>query len=219
MKIIGIDDAGRGPVLGPMTLAGVIIDSKDENKIKALNAKDSKLLTPLQRKTIAEKLRPQFTHHIVTSSPKEIDDSSNLNYLEAIKTADIINHLTNPLKEKTTAIIDCPSVNIQSWSSDVQQLLDKPKNIILQCEHKADANHPIVGAASILAKEKREEEIYKLKLQYKIDFGSGYPADPKTKNFIQENFDNKKYAPIIRFSWNTVKKLFKAKNSSQKKLF
>jgi ribonuclease HII len=219
MKLLGIDDAGRGPVLGPMILAGVIINKEDEHKIKTLNARDSKLLTPKQRKEIAEQLKPNFTHYIVTSFPKQIDNSSNLNYLEAIKTAQIINHLTKNLKEKTKAIVDCPSVNIQAWSNDVQQLLDKPKNIILKCEHKADANHPIVGAASILAKEKREEEIYKLKLKYKIDFGSGYPADPKTKKFIIENFDNEKYAPMIRFSWNTVKKLFKEKTSSQKKLF
>ena len=219
MKLLGIDDAGRGPVIGPMTLAGVIINENDEHKIKALNAKDSKLLTPKQRKEIAENLRPTFTHHIVTSSPKQIDDSSNLNYLEAEKTAEIINHLTKDLNEKTKAIVDCPSVNIQAWSNDVQQLLKNPKNIILKCEHKADANHPIVGAASILAKEKREEEIYKLKQEYKIDFGSGYPSDPKTKKFIQKNFDNKKYQKIIRFSWNTVKKLFKAKTSPQKKLF
>jgi ribonuclease HII len=219
MKLLGIDDAGRGPVLGPMILAGIIANPKDEKILKSWNAKDSKLLTPLQRRTIAEKIRPQFTHHIEISSSKEIDKSSNLNYLEAIKTANIINHLTKNIKGKTTAIIDCPSVNIQAWSNDVQKLLDKPKNIILQCEHKADANHPVVSAASILAKEKREEEIYKLKLKYKTDFGSGYPADPKTKKFIQENFDNKKYAPIIRFSWNTVKKLIKAKDPTQKKLF
>lgn len=219
MKLLGIDDAGRGPVIGPMTLAGIIIDEKNENKINALNAKDSKTLTPLQRKTIAEKIKPQFKHHIVTSSPKQIDNSTNLNYLEAIKTANIINHLTKDLIEKTTAIVDCPSVNIQAWSNDVQKLLKNPKNIILKCEHKADANHPIVSAASILAKEKREEEIYKLKLKFQIDFGSGYPADPKTKEFITENFDNEKYASIIRFSWNTVKKLIKAKNSHQKKLF
>jgi ribonuclease HII len=218
-KLLGIDDAGRGPVIGPMTLAGVIINEKEESDIRALNAKDSKLLTPLQRKTIAEKLRPNFTHHIVTSSPKQIDDSTNLNYLEAIKTAEIINHLTKDLTEKTTAIVDCPSVNIESWSNDVQKLLKKPENIILQCEHKADRDYPIVGAASILAKEKRGEEIKKLKATFQIEFGSGYPADPRTKKFIQENFDNEKYAPIIRFSWNTVKKLFKAKNSGQKKLF
>ncbi|MFH0808815.1 MAG: ribonuclease HII [archaeon] len=219
MKLLGIDDAGRGPVLGPMILAGVIIDSDKEHEVKALNAKDSKLLSPLQRKTIAEALRPKFKHFIVTSSPKQIDDSSNLNYLEAIKTAQIINHLTENLTEKTTAIVDCPSVNIESWSRDVQKLLENPEKIILQCEHKADANHPIVGAASILAKESREEEMKKLRQEFKIDFGSGYPADPKTIKFIKENFDNKKYSSIIRFSWNTVKKLLKVKTSEQKKLF
>ncbi len=218
-KLLGIDDAGRGPVIGPMTLAGVIIDEQQEEEIKALNAKDSKLLTPLQRRTIAEQLKPNFTHHIVTSSPKQIDDHKNLNTLEAEKTADIINHLTKDLNEKVKAIVDCPSVNIESWSNDVQQLLDNPDKIVLSCEHKADANHPIVGAASILAKEQREEEIFKLRQKYKVDFGSGYPADPKTKKFLSENFDNESYAPIIRFSWNTVKKLFKAKTSSQKKLF
>ncbi len=195
------------------------MDENDEHKIKALNARDSKLLSPLQRKSIAEKIRPDFTYHIVTASPKSIDDSSNLNYLEAIHTADIINYLTKDLSEKTKAIVDCPSVNIEAWSNDVRKLLENPDQIILSCEHKADANHPIVGAASILAKEKREEEIKKLKDDLQVDFGSGYPADPKTKEFITENFDNKKYASIIRFSWNTVKKLFKAKESPQKKLF
>ncbi|NPE26467.1 ribonuclease HII [Methanococcoides sp. SA1] len=218
-KLLGIDDAGRGPVIGPMTLAGVIIDEQDYPKIKALNARDSKLLTPLQRRTIAEQLTPNFTHHIVTSSPKQIDDHKNLNTLEAEKTANIINYLTKDLDEKTRVIVDCPSVNIESWSKDVKELLENPENIILSCEHKADRDHPIVGAASILAKEKREEEIYKLKLKHKIDFGSGYPADPKTKNFLTENFDKEEYSSIIRFSWNTIKKLQKAKTSSQKKLF
>ncbi|MBS3087082.1 ribonuclease HII [Candidatus Pacearchaeota archaeon] len=219
MKLLGIDDAGRGPVLGPMVLAGIIANPQDETILKSWNAKDSKLLSPLQRKTIADKIRPQFIHYIVTSSPKQIDESSNLNYLEAIKTAQIINHLTKDIQEKTTAIIDCPSVNIESWTRDVQKLLEKPENIILQCEHKADANHPIVSAASILAKEKREEEMGKLRQTFKIDFGSGYPADPKTKKFILENFNNKEYSSIIRFSWSTVKKLIQAKTSPQKKLF
>lgn len=216
MKLLGIDDAGRGPVLGPMILAGIIIDESDYNKIKALNAKDSKLLTPLQRKTIADQLKPNFRHFIVKSTPKQIDSSSNLNYLEAIKTAQIINHLTENETDKITAIVDCPSVNIQSWSNDVQQLLEN-KNVILSCEHKADRDHPIVGAASILAKEKREDEMKSLRQKYKTDFGSGYPADPKTKNFIQKNHNNSTFKDIIRFSWNTVKKL--QKSSNQKKLF
>ena len=213
MKLIGIDDAGRGPVLGPMILAGVITNPEEEQKIKSWGTKDSKLLTPTQRKEIKEKITPKFKHHIELSTPKEIDDSTNLNYLEAIKAAKIINTLAKNLNEKVKVIIDCPSVNIKSWTIDVQKLLDKPENIILNCEHKADINHPIVSAASIIAKEKREDEIYKLKLSLKADFGSGYPSDPKTKEFIAKNFNNPKYKNLIRHSWKTIKKL------KQRKLF
>ena len=183
-KIIGIDDAGRGPVLGPMILAGVLIEDKDNNILKNLGAKDSKLLTPKIRKEIKEKITNQFKYHIEQTEPIEIDKSSNLNYLEAIKTAKIINKLTETLNEPIKVIVDCPSVNIKSWTNDVQQLIKKPKIISLFCEHKADANHLSVSAASIIAKEKREDEMYKLRLEFKKDFGSGYPADPKTKEFI-----------------------------------
>lgn len=217
--LLGIDDAGRGPVLGPMILAGVLAESKDEKTFTEWGAKDSKLLLPNKRFEIKEKIVTQFKHHIEIATSKEIDNSSNLNYLEAIHAAKIINILTKDLNEKVKVIIDCPSTNITSWCNDVKQLIDKPEIIDLRCEHKADFNHPVVSAASIIAKEKREEEVKRLRKELQIDFGSGYPADPKTKEFIRENFDNPKYNSIIRFSWNTVKKLIKAKESGQKKLF
>ena len=211
--MLGIDDAGRGPVLGPMILAGVLIEEKNNNTLKKWGAKDSKLLTPFKRKQIKRKITSNFKYHIEISTPKEIDKSTNLNYLEAIKAAKIINNLTKNLNKPIKVIIDCPSINIKSWTTDVQKLIDKPKLISLSCEHKADLNHPVVSAASIIAKEKREDEIKKLKLQLKTDFGSGYPADPKTKKFVQENFNNPKYKNLIRHSWNTIKKL------KQQKLF
>ncbi|MCK4650395.1 ribonuclease HII [Candidatus Pacearchaeota archaeon] len=217
--LLGIDDAGRGPVLGPMILTGVLIKPEEEEIIQSWGAKDSKLLTPKKRREIGEKIGEKFKHHIEVTQPKEIDESPNLNYLEAIKTAKIINKLTKNLNEKVKVIVDCPSVNIQAWTNDVQQLIENPKIIQLSCEHKADLNHPVVSAASIIAKEKREDEIYKLKLQLKTDFGSGYPADPKTKKFIAKNFNNEKYKHIIRFSWNTIKRLIKEKRANQQKLF
>jgi ribonuclease HII len=216
-KLIGIDDAGRGPVIGPMILAGVLIEENEEITIKEWGAKDSKMLTPKKRREIKEKILKKFKSHIEISTPKEIDESSNLNYLEAIKTAKIINKLTEDLDEKVNVIIDCPSVNIASWSNDVQKLIKKPEIVNLSCEHKADEVHPVVSAASILAKEKREDEVYRLKQEIGKDFGSGYPADPKTKEFIKDNFQDEKYKHIIRFSWNTVKRLVKEKE--QKSLF
>jgi len=216
-KIIGIDDAGRGPVLGPMILAGVLIDEKDNGLLKEIGAKDSKLLTPKRRKEIKEEIISKYTYHLEVTPPVEIDASDNLNYTEAIKTAMIINKLTESLKEKATVIVDCPSVNIKSWTADVQKLIKRPEVVDLHCEHKADFNHPSVSAASIVAKEKREDEMKRLRKETGVDFGSGYPGDPKTKEFIKENYNNPEYKSLIRFSWETVKKLIR--DSNQKSLF
>jgi ribonuclease HII len=217
MKIIGIDDAGRGPVIGPMILAGVRIESSDKEILKEWGAKDSKQLTPKKRKEIGDKIRKKFKNHIEITSPKEIDDSTNLNYLEAIKVARIINKLTEDLSESVEVIVDYPSVNLLSWGKDVSKLLKKSEIIKMYCEHKADVNHTVVSAASILAKEKREEEVARLKEELNIDFGSGYPSDPKTKDFVEKNHNNLEYTHTIRFSWETIKRI--VKRERQGKLF
>lgn len=217
MKIIGVDDAGRGPVVGPMILAGVIVDSEDKELLKKWGVKDSKMLTPKKRKEIGERIKREFKSHIEVTSPKEIDDSDNLNYLEAVKTAMVINKLTENLSEPADVIVDCPSVNLSSWGNDVSRLLKKPEVVKMRCEHKADVNHIVVSAASIIAKEKREEEIAELKKELGVDFGSGYPSDPKTKEFVRENYDDPKYRRAIRFSWETIKKM--ARGDGQRKLF
>ncbi len=218
MKMIGIDDAGRGPVLGPMILTGVLIeDESEESVIKEMGAKDSKLLYPKQRKKIAEQIKKKYTYHYELSTPKEIDDFPNLNNLEAIKSGIIINTLMKNINEKVRVIIDCPSVNIKAWSDYVFDTIVKKDLIELSCEHKADFNYPVVSAASILAKERREDELKLLKTELEIDFGSGYPADPKTKEFLVKTFGEKKYDALIRKSWSTYKRI--VDKMDQKKLF
>jgi ribonuclease HII len=215
MKLLGIDDAGRGPVLGPMILAGVLIEESEEQKIKELGAKDSKLLTPLKRNQLKNQFI-SYPHHIEISEPQQIDAHPNLNKLEAEKAAKIINTL---VKEKTRVIVDCPSSNPVEWQDKLVAEIN-PEIIHLveiSCEHKADFNHPIVSAASIIAKEKREEEVARLKKEYREDFGSGYPSDPKTKEFVKKNHSNPEFEKLIRHSWSTVKKL--KGNKDQKKLF
>ena len=215
--LLGIDDAGRGPVLGPMVLAGILIDENELNELKSFGVKDSKLLSPVTRKQIKERLVSRFEHFIVTSSPREIDESSNLNYLEAIKSAMIINKFLAKTSKKIKVVIDCPSVNLASWKSDVEGLIEKSGLVELKVEHKADEKYPIVSAASIIAKERREDEMENLRIELDADFGSGYPSDPKTKKFIKKHFNDEKYRRIIRFSWKTVKKLFE--EAKQEKLF
>jgi len=87
---------------------------------------------------------------------------------------------------------------------------------VFQVEHKADLNHLIVGAASIIAKVAREKELGKIKRKLKIDFGSGYPGDPKTKKFLEEHQGTKEYQHLFRKSWAPYADLMQKK--SQKSL-
>ena len=214
MKIIaGIEDAGRGPIIGPMVLAGVSIEEDKITELKEMKVKDSKLLTPKKRQELYSKIiAVAKDYKIIIVEPKEIDealesDSLNLNWLEAIKFAQIINYL-----KPDKAIVDCPSPNIKAYKEYLMVYL-KDKNIDLICEHKADVNYPIVSASSIIAKVTRDREVEKLKKKYG-DFGSGYLADPKTKKFFDENWE--KHPEIFRKTWTPYKDHINGKD--QKKL-
>jgi ribonuclease HII len=167
MQILGIDEAGRGPVIGPMVIAGAMskLDLSD------WNLKDSKLLSPQQRELMYDRIVAckDIAIKARVLQPKEIDDALNspnlnLNGLEAVHSAIIINELK---PDKT--ILDLPSNNAEAYNAFVK------KNMVCECEiiseHKADANYPIVSAASIIAKVTRDTAIQAIKEKYKIEFG------------------------------------------------
>lgn len=218
--ILGIDDAGRGPVIGPMVLAGCLIDAETEKELKKLGVKDSKQLTQKRREVLAEKIKELAeTFEIVLAYPEEIDgknhDGVNLNALEAIKMAEIINRI-NKGYSKIKVVIDCPSVGIEKWKDFLKTKIDNLSNLEIVCEHKADINHVAVSAASILAKCVREIEIGKLKEKYGDEIGSGYCSDPLTIRFLEKNSRKHKDDGIFRKTWETWKNI--CGESEQKKL-
>ena len=222
--LMGIDDAGRGPILGPMFLAGVLIKKEDEKILKELGARDSKLIQHTERIKLSGEIKNKvISFNIQESSPKEIDiavNTINLNTLEAKKAAEIINQL-NDNKSLIKVIVDCPSVNTVAWKKTMTSFIKNAKNLDIHCEHKADFNYPVVSAASILAKVSREEAVELIKEQYG-NIGSGYPSDPYTKAFLEKHKDMLKTTDIVRKSWATWKNLIGEpikKKSSQKKLF
>ncbi len=203
--LCGIDEAGRGPLIGPLVMCGVLIDERDNSKLKKLGVKDSKLLSAKKREELYKKIIALVKDYkLVIIDSKEIDaalksDSLNLNWLEADKTAEIINHL-NPEK----AIVDLPSNNESNYRRYLMKKI-KNKDIELILEHKADVHHPVVSAASILAKVTRDSEIEKIKKQIGIDFGSGYAHDPLTVDFVNKYF--KQYDYLFRKTWMTYKEV------------
>ncbi len=211
VKVLGIDEAGRGPVIGPLIVAGAMINEGEEDSLEG--SKDSKLLSHPKRLELDKKIKKNAEYLIIEVSPKEIDetlnsDDLNLNWLEAHKQAEIINNL-----KPDKAIIDCPSPNCKKYEEYLRNLLEN-KKIILVVEHKADLKYITCSAASILAKVRREQEMDKIKKQYG-DCGPGYPANLKTKQFLKENWE--KYPEIFRQTWSTFKNQAKMKN--QKVLF
>jgi len=212
MLLCGIDEAGRGPVIGPMVMCGVLINEEDEPKLKKMGVKDSKLLTPKQRDQLFDKIiKHILKYKIIIIQPNEIDDALNsdelnLNWLEAQKSAEIIDYL-----KPDNAIIDCPSTNRKAYKEHLMNIITAKTKLIV--EHKADVNHPVVSAASILAKVTRDREVEKIKGKYG-DCGPGYMSNPITQKFLEENWE--KHPEIFRKSWISYKKL--ANGKDQKKL-
>ncbi|MBI5389950.1 ribonuclease HII [Candidatus Woesearchaeota archaeon] len=199
--ICGVDEAGRGPVIGPLVICGVVFQNDKEAELDALGVKDSKLLTPRQRERIAGQLKQIVQYHWIVIEPAEIDaavlsSSTNLNWLEADKTALILNKL-----KPETAYIDCPSNNLGAYHTYLQNKVTA--HVVV--EHQAEQKHLVVAAASILAKVERDRLIDELKKQVGEDFGSGYPSDPKTVAFLQKHF--KKHASLFRKSWASYQRL------------
>lgn len=205
--ILGIDDAGRGPVIGPMVLAGCLVTAESQKELKKLGVKDSKELTPKRREMLAEKVKEiAETFEIALSYPEEIDgnlnNGTNLNKLEAMKMAEIINKI-NKGYSKIKVIIDCPSTTISTWTDYLKTHIKNLSNLDIVCEHKADVNHVSVSAASIIAKHIREKEMDKLKEIYGTCIGSGYCSDATTMKFLETHALKHENDGIFRKTWET----------------
>ncbi len=210
LKVLGIDEVGRGAVIGPLVICGIVIDEKKQNELKKIGVKDSKELTPKKRVELSEKIEDIAEHIIVLRVPAcNIDESrkkgTNLNQLEAIKMAEIIN-----VCNADTAIIDTPSHNSNKFRDFLYSKLEN-KNIKLVCENYADKNYPVVSAASIVAKVDRDKKIEDLKKEFKYDFGVGYSHDAKTIAFLEKlaKENNGKMPRHIRTTWDTVVQITK----------
>ncbi|MDH3385892.1 MAG: ribonuclease HII [Nitrosopumilus sp.] len=202
VQICGIDDAGRGSMLGPLVIAGISIEKKNIRKLSALGVKDSKKLTSKRREELYKKILCLVDNHYVAKiSPKSIDTSvakHGLNQLEAKYMAKVVTKL-NP----DTSFVDSCDVNPKRFGKEISRLSNNKK---IQSYHHADSRFVVVSAASILAKVTRDRAIARLRKEH--DLGSGYPSDTKTIDFVKKYYKKQKIMPIfVRKSWKPTKKI------------
>lgn len=219
MLVAGVDEAGRGCIIGPLVVAGISVREENIPFIRQLGVKDSKLLSPKRRESLfVEITRFADRYHIIKLLPNEIDSAveckrklHKLNRLEAQTMAQIINNL-----KPDEVYVDAADVLEERFKQHIQENLTV--NARITSKHKADRLYPVVSAASIIAKVERDKEIEALKRIYG-DFGSGYLADKKTLQFLKKWLQtHSDYPSCVRQSWKTAKQFKGEKGFVQKKL-
>jgi len=209
-KIMGIDEAGRGPVVGPMVVAAVVLKEENVDTLSKLNVKDSKKLLPSTREKLFSKIINTAEKAIVVIiNPPTIDryvsSRETLTELEAQVFSEAINEVKPDI-----VYIDAASIDSGKFKKKIEKKL-KYKYLEIICEHKADEKYIPVSAASIVAKVIRDSLISSLK-RFLGDIGSGYPSDPITKNFIKNTEIIAKNKNFFRISWKTIKESISSQN-------
>jgi ribonuclease HII len=199
-----VDEAGRGPVIGPMVICGVLAERTGIKQLKKIGVRDSKTLTRKGRIEIIKKIMPIVEEfYLIIVSSREIDKwvaKKQLNILESWKMAEIINTLSPQI-----VFIDAPMKNTLKFKMLVAEKVNMDVDIV--AENYADRNHALVSAASIIAKVERDRIIDEYQKVYG-HFGSGYPSDPKTIEFLITYLNKDNELPeIVRKTWKTLKKL------------
>ncbi len=203
----GIDEAGRGPVMGPLVVAGVA--AADPARLADLGCRDSKQLHPGKRDAIYRALvREQGVRIAVRVVPAAQLDAervagSTLNQIEAARFIEIARELGSP-----RVVVDAADVNALRFGRTVAAGIAGDVEVV--SEHKADGNHATVAAASIVAKVTRDEAVAELarRLERRIgrELGSGYPSDPKTKAFLAAWIERYGALPEgCRHTWATAR--------------
>lgn len=205
--LLGIDESGRGPVIGDMVIAGVVLPSRrSERLLKKEGVRDSKELSRKKREAlypIIQQASSSIVTRTVTASDLDAwrESGKSLNELEAKVFAEIVNETRPGL-----AIVDCSDVIPRTFRKRMARYLDGAAPRLI-CEHYADRNYPVVSAASIIAKVTRDRGIGDLCAAVG-QLGTGYCSDRRTVEFLESWFDAKgSFPPFVRRTWRTVDRI------------
>ena len=200
--VLGVDEAGRGPVIGDMFVAGVAIDPRTLQRLREFGVRDSKELTPSARSRLVTTVLRYAEVVMVKRFPPSVIDKMNINVIYAKAVVDLVNNILRMGLRIKKIYVDAVT-----GRKALAILKEGIGEIPFVLEPKADRKYVVVAAASIVAKFLRDLHVSKLKEAYG-DFGSGYPADPRTIGWLEKHLINSSaVAPsIIRRSWSTLRR-------------
>ncbi|WP_224448589.1 ribonuclease HII [Haloprofundus salilacus] len=208
---LGADEAGKGPVLGPMVAAAVRAPSA------ALpdGLDDSKRLSPAKRESLAARLCEDsaVTVGVAVVAPARIDDpETDMNGLTVAAQAEA---LAAVAENGDVAVVDAGDVDEARFGRRVRAAVEAGgRKIDVRSEHRADESHPVVSAASVVAKVERDARVEAIAESYG-DVGSGYPSDPTTRTFLREYVREHGTLPdCARSSWQTCADVLAAAEQS-----
>ncbi len=204
---VGVDEAGKGPVLGSMFAAAVRIDPDDLPEGVA----DSKSLSAQRRRDLASEIRGRAHAVGVAEIPvARIDDpETGMNGLTVAAQAEA---LAAAARDGDEVYADAGDTNAVRFERNVAEAA--PVDADLRAEHGADESYPVVSAASIVAKVERDAHVGTLAAEYG-DLGSGYPGDPATRAFLREFVaENGRLPDCARESWQTSRDVLAAAEQS-----
>jgi ribonuclease HII len=210
--VAGMDEAGRGPAIGPIVFGIVLLTKEQEQKLRMGGIKDSKTLTAKQRENYSVEIKKiAFKFDTLQLNASDIDSQRasgiNLNQIEVNAFKKLLQPYISDIHELQ---LDAADVNEERFGNNFKAMFDG----IIRSKHKGDSLFLSVGAASILAKVQRDNEIVRLQKEMNEfdpslpSFGSGYPTDAKPflKSYVTKY---KKLPDIARASWKTSSNILK----------
>ncbi len=227
--LVGVDEAGRGPVLGPLVVTALAVPVKGgEDHLREMGVRDSKKLQAARRDRLAGILVGRYVYQVIEVPAEDIDAlraTSSLNVIEARVFASAVLGVIAQLDEgaAVTAYLDAADSSETTFERHFRGSLagspgaDAVVGVVSR--HEADDTFPVVSAASVVAKARREEAVARISEELGEDFGSGYPSDPATIGFLEKWIMEKGVLPPhTRASWKTAQRLLDRHGSQVRRL-
>lgn len=199
---LGIDEAGRGCVLGPLVFGALLVDEAREHELRTLGARDSKKLSRKRREALRDPLAAaSLGWTTVEISPAAID-AGNLARLGEDAIVALVERFT-----PTVVVLDAP-VPPRGIPAFVARLRARGLTAEIVAENRADDTHPCCSAASVFAKTVRDGRLAELEERAGVPLGSGYPSDPVTQAWLRAVYaETGGFPDFVRTRWETVRRL------------